>query len=95
MTTKKFKTVSGYLRSATDQMLCRIPWDARDEARRAAIKAGQRDILNRLLPQLALPRIDTDEALSHGVDRLLANGAPNSRSRPCRIVSAGSRVSSV
>jgi len=72
--TKKFKTVSGYLNSEDERMRCKIPWDASDEARITAIKAGLRDIINRMLDQLALPKLDANETPLDGVNRLLAAG---------------------
>jgi hypothetical protein len=71
MATKKYKTVNGYLRSQDEQMLCKIAWDASDEARITAIKAGQRDIINGLLPQLGLPQLDANETSLDGIERLL------------------------
>jgi hypothetical protein len=73
MTTKTFKTVASYLRSENELMESRIPRDASDEARIAAIKAGQRGIINRLLPQLALPMLDESETPLDGVKRLIAD----------------------
>ena len=52
MRTKKFKTVSGYLRSneyGLDQRTYKLEGDERV----AAVKKGQRDILNSLLPQMS------------------------------------------
>jgi hypothetical protein len=68
---KKYKTVSGYLRSEDMRLQCKIPWDASDDARIAATKAGQRDILNGLLAQLALPKLDENETPRDGIERLL------------------------
>ena len=36
MTTKTYKTVSGYLRSADERMRGKIPWNASDDLRIAA-----------------------------------------------------------
>jgi hypothetical protein len=38
------------------------------------VKAGQRDIINGLLPQLGLPQIDTNETPLDGIERLLMAG---------------------
>jgi hypothetical protein len=79
MTTKKFKTVSGYLRSADMQLQYKLPKDDDDDARIAAIKTGQRNIINNLLPQLGLPKLDGDETPGDGVERLLALGGTDNR----------------
>ena len=73
MRTKKFKTVSGYLRSADNRLQYDLPKD-RDQ-RIAAVRSGQRDIINNLLPQLGLSTtIDVNEKPSDGIARMLAAG---------------------
>ena len=71
---KKFKTVAGYLRSKGDQLLWRdLPEDK--EQLIAAVRAGQRDILNSLLPQIGVTdRIEDAELPREGIERLLKLG---------------------
>ena len=71
--TKKYKTVSGYLRNADNRLQYNLPED-RDQ-RIAAVRSGQRDIINNLLPQLGLSTtIDVNEKPSDGIARMLAAG---------------------
>ena len=74
MKRKKFKTAAGYLRSAGDQLLWRdLPEDK--EQLIAAVRAGQRDILNNLLPQIGIAdRIGGAELPRDGIERLLKLG---------------------
>jgi hypothetical protein len=71
---KKFKTVAGYLRSGGDRLLYRtLPQDK--DQRIAVVQAGQRDIINSLLPQIGIThRIEASEKPSDGIKRLLAMG---------------------
>ena len=70
---KKFKSVAGYLRSCGERLRYKLPKDK--DQRIAAVQAGQRDIINNLLPQIALTqRIETTEKPSDGIKRLLAMG---------------------
>jgi hypothetical protein len=84
MTTKRFKTIAGYLHSAEDELQYRIPRDADDDAIVAATRAGQRDIINRLLPQLALPKLDESEAPIDGIERLIAAGGTEQQVKALR-----------
>jgi hypothetical protein len=74
MTTKKFKTVSGYLRSHDDGLrrtVAKVPEDQFVEAAAVAV----RKILNNLLPQIDnLPMLDTDYAPLEGIEQLLKLG---------------------
>jgi hypothetical protein len=74
MTTKKFKTVAGYLRSENDRLHYKIPQGASPDERIAAAEKRQRVIINQLLPQLELPKLDDNETPSDGVKRLIAIG---------------------
>jgi hypothetical protein len=71
---KKFRTVAGYLRSCGDRLQhSKLPEDK--DQRIAAVQAGQRDIINNLLPQLSLAqRIEATEKPIDGITRLLAQG---------------------
>jgi hypothetical protein len=72
---KKYKTVAGYLRSCGERLQYdgKLPEDK--DQRIAAIRAGQRDIINGLLPQIGLAqRIEATEKPIDGVARLLAQG---------------------
>ena len=71
---KKYKTVAGYLRSCGDRLQYgKLPEDK--DQRIAAVQAGQRDIINNLLPQIGLAhRIKPTEKPIDGVARLLAIG---------------------
>jgi hypothetical protein len=64
--------VAGYLRSNGDALLCKVyrPNQDRDHLI-AAVQAGQRDILNNLLPQLGLACIEATEKPSDGIRRLM------------------------
>jgi hypothetical protein len=74
MTTKKYKTVAGYLRSCGESLSYRKMPEDRDQ-HIAAVRAGQRDIINNLLPQIGITgRIEAAEKPSDGVERLLAMG---------------------
>jgi hypothetical protein len=74
MARKKFKTVAGYLRSGGDQLLSRhLPEDK--ERCIAVVRAGQRDILNNLFPQIGIAdRISDAELPREGIERLLRLG---------------------
>ena len=74
MAQKKFKTVAGYLRSMSDQLLWRdLPEDK--EQRIAAVRAEQRNILNNLFPQIGIPdRIGDAERPREVIERLLKLG---------------------
>ena len=69
---KKFKTVGGYLRSNEGKILSKLPTD--DVGRRvAAVQAGQREVINHLLPQIGITdRIADTEAPRDGIARLIA-----------------------
>jgi hypothetical protein len=71
---KKYKTVAGYLRSCGERLQYgKLPKDK--DQRIAAIQAGQRDIINGLLPQIGLAqRIEVTEKPIDGVTRLLTQG---------------------
>jgi hypothetical protein len=74
---KKFKTVSGYLRSNEYRILSKLPTDndPEDNRRRrvAAVQAGQREVINYLLPQIGITdRIADAETPRDGVARLIA-----------------------
>jgi hypothetical protein len=74
---KKFKTVSGYLRSNEYRILSKLPTDRdteEDRRRRVeVVQAGQREAINQLLPQIGIPdRIVDSEAPRDGVARLIA-----------------------
>jgi hypothetical protein len=71
---KKFKTVAGYLRSNGERLLCsELPKDK--EQCIALVRAGQRDTLNNLLPQIGIAdRISDAELPREGVERLLKLG---------------------
>ena len=71
---KKYKTVAGYLRGCDERLRYgNLPKDK--DQRIAAVQAGQRDIINSLLPQLGLEhRIDANEKPIDGVTRSLAMG---------------------
>ncbi len=74
--TKKFKTVAGYLRCKGDQLrykVCGLENQDRDQ-RWAKVYAGQRDILNNLLPQLGLACIEATEKPDDGIRRLAQMG---------------------
>ena len=66
--------MSGYLRSneyGLDQRTCKLEGDERV----AAVKKGQRDILNNLLPQLdGLPILDSSIDPIDGIKQLIATG---------------------
>ena len=72
--TKKFKSVAGYLRSMGDRLRCSgLPKD--QEARWAAVQAGQRAAINNLLPQLGITElISPTEPPHEGIERLLKSG---------------------
>ena len=72
---KKYKTVAGYLRSAGRRFFAQeFPDD--HEQMMAAVSAGQRDILNGLLPQLGINgRIQDDES-PHAIIASLLDLAP-------------------
>jgi hypothetical protein len=71
--TRKFKSVAGYLRSCGDRLDRKLPEDK--DQRIAAVQAGQRDIINNLLPQIPLTqRIEATEKPMDGIERLLALG---------------------
>jgi len=72
--TKTCRTSIEYLRNADEQLLCSLPRDLDDAARRVALENGQRDILDALLPQLGLPKLAADEAPLAGIARLIARG---------------------
>jgi hypothetical protein len=71
---KKFKTVVGYLRSCGENLAySELPKDK--DQRIAAVQAGQRDIVNNLLPQIGFTqRIEATEKPLDGIARLLAQG---------------------
>jgi hypothetical protein len=72
---KKFKTVAGYLRSGGDLLLCRPSLPVDKEQCIAEVRAGQRDILNNLFPQIGIgDRIGDAELPCEGVERLLKLG---------------------
>jgi hypothetical protein len=67
---KKFKTVAGYLRSESDRLLCRSLPEEKEQLL-AAVRTGQRDILNNLLPQIGIAdRIGDAELPREGLKRL-------------------------
>jgi hypothetical protein len=71
---KKFKTVAGYLRSCGERLQYHELPEDKDQ-RIAAVQAGQRDIINNLLPQIGLAqRIEATEKPIDGIARLLAQG---------------------
>jgi hypothetical protein len=74
---KKFRTVGGYLRSNEGRILSKLPTDDDPEENRrrrvAAVQAGQREVINLLLPQIGITdRIADAEAPRDGVARLIA-----------------------
>jgi hypothetical protein len=71
---KKYKTVAGYLRSCGERLQYgKLPEDK--DQRIAAVQAGQRDIINSLLPQIGLAQhIEATEKPIDGITRLLAQG---------------------
>ena len=74
MAHKKFKTVAGYLRSCGERLQYQEFPEDRDQ-HIAAVRAGQRNIINQLLPQIALAGcIEATEKPIDGVQRLLAMG---------------------
>jgi hypothetical protein len=74
MRAKRYKTVSGYLRSADEQLQYKLPRDGDDDKLIAAVKAGQRSIINNLPPQLGLSSLDANEQPLEGIERMLAIG---------------------
>jgi hypothetical protein len=71
---KKFKTVAGYLRSNGDRLFWRPLPDDKEQLI-AAVRIGQRDILNNLLPQIGIAdRIGDAELPREGIERLLKLG---------------------
>ena len=71
--TKKYKSVSSYLRAHGQGLNYNLPRRGRDhEQQRAAAKVEQRNILNNLLPQLGLPMLDSE--LLEGIEQLLVMG---------------------
>ena len=75
MTTKRYKTVSGYLSSRGRGLQYSLS-NLSDDQVIAATKTGQRDIINNLLPQLGLPVLlgGLGEELHDGINRLIEAG---------------------
>jgi len=74
---KKYKTVSGYLRSTEERILSKLPLDDGTQENRqrivAAAQAGQREAINSLLPQIGITDHIVDAETPHdGVARLAA-----------------------
>src|SRR5262245_36489668 len=70
---KQFKTVGGYLRSNEGKILSKLPTDDDPGRRVAAVQAGQREVINHLLPQIGITdRIADAEAPRDGIARLIA-----------------------
>jgi hypothetical protein len=86
MASKKFKTVAGYLRSADDELHCGALRNIEGEARIAATKTGQRNIINGLLPQLGLPKLSNDEEPREGIKRLIAIGGTEQQVKALKAV---------
>jgi hypothetical protein len=86
MASKKFKTVAGYLRSENDRLHYGALRNVEGEARVAATKAGQRDIINRLLPQLGLAKLDNDEGPRDGIKRLIAIGGTDQQVKALKAI---------
>jgi hypothetical protein len=70
MARKKFKTVAGYLRSMSDDLYYAQAKAEQQGRQPIADEDGLRQILNNLLPQLGIGRIDDHERLIDGIQRL-------------------------
>jgi hypothetical protein len=66
-----YKGVNDYPRREHLRLENGLPQGDRDEVI-AAVKAGQRDIINQLLPQVELPELDACETLYDGLRHLIA-----------------------
>jgi hypothetical protein len=86
MSTKKFKTVAGYLRSMEENMEGRIPHGLSADERVARVKIGQRDIINQLLPQLALPKLEEDLTPLNGVKLLIEVGGTEQQMKALKAI---------
>ena len=68
--TKKFKTVAGYLRSAEDRLYSQRAMAELQGQPAIAEEDGKRQIINSMLPQLGLERLQATEAPRDGIKRL-------------------------